>query len=58
MVKFTKSKNETGGPTSAIGIMQFFDADSKSPKMSPYFIVIATAIFIVAIVAIKLMLRA
>ncbi|VVB74885.1 Sec61beta family protein [uncultured archaeon] len=57
MVKFTKSKNETGGPTSAIGIMQFFDADSKSPKLSPYFVVVATAIFVVIIVAIKLMIR-
>ena len=58
MVKFTKSKADTSGPSSAIGIMRFFDADSKSPKLNPYFVIAAIAIMIIAILAIKLMSRA
>ena len=49
MVKFTKSRPESGGgPSSAIGIMRFFDADSKSPKLSPYFILGLSIVFIIA----------
>ena len=35
MVKFTKNKSTPGGggPSSAIGITRFFDAESKSPKL-------------------------
>jgi preprotein translocase subunit Sec61beta len=48
MVKFTKNKSAPGsGPSSAIGIMRFFDADSKSPKLSPYFILGASIVFII-----------
>jgi preprotein translocase subunit Sec61beta len=50
MVKFTKNKAAPGGgPSSAIGITRFFDADSKSPKLSPYFVVGATIVFIAII---------
>jgi preprotein translocase subunit Sec61beta len=50
MVKFTKNKAAPGGgPSSAIGITRFFDADSKSPKLSPYFVVGATIVFIIII---------
>ena len=50
MVKFTKNKPSAGGgPSSAIGITRFFDADSKSPKLSPYFVVGATIVFILII---------
>jgi len=55
MVKFTKRKPTGPGPSSAIGITRFFDAESKSPKLSPYFILIATIIFIVLLIAIHLM---
>ena len=50
MVKFTKNKPSAGGggPSSAIGIMRFFDADSKSPKLSPYFVLGASIVFVVA----------
>jgi len=55
MVKFVKNKPSEagGGPSSAIGIMRFFDADSKSPKLNPYFIVGAIAIFIILILLLK-----
>jgi preprotein translocase subunit Sec61beta len=55
MVKFFKSKpaEGSGGPSSAIGIMRFFDADSKSPKLNPYFVVGAIIIFIVLILILK-----
>ncbi len=44
MVKLIKGKRTTG-PSSAIGLMRFFDADTKSPKLSPEFIM--GAIFVV-----------
>ncbi|MFA5126108.1 MAG: preprotein translocase subunit Sec61beta [archaeon] len=55
MVKFIKNKPSEagGGPSSAIGIMRFFDADSKSPKLNPYFVVGAIAIFIILILLLK-----
>ncbi|MCX6801132.1 MAG: preprotein translocase subunit Sec61beta [Candidatus Diapherotrites archaeon] len=57
MVKFVKSKAATPGPSSAIGITRFFDADTKGPKLSPYFVIGITFILIVAIVVIKLITR-
>jgi len=50
MVKFTKNKPQIagGGPSSAIGIMRFFDADSKSPKLSPHFVLAVSIIFVIA----------
>ena len=50
MVKFTKNKPSAdgGGPSSAIGIMRFFDADSKSPKLSPYFVLGVSLVFVIA----------
>ena len=50
MVKFTKNKPQAagGGPSSAIGIMRFFDADSKSPKLSPHFVLAVSIIFVIA----------
>ncbi|MFA6268728.1 MAG: preprotein translocase subunit Sec61beta [archaeon] len=55
MVKFIKSKpsDAGGGPSSAIGIMRFFDADSKSPKLSPYFIVAVIVIVIILALILK-----
>jgi len=59
MVKFVKNKPSEagGGPSSAIGIMRFFDADSKSPKLHPYFVVGAIIVFIVLIVLMKILLK-
>jgi len=60
MVKFVKSRPEDagGGPSSAIGIMRFFDADSKSPQLNPYFMVGVIAVFVVAILILKVLWRA
>jgi preprotein translocase subunit Sec61beta len=49
MVKFTKNKPQAGGPSSAIGITRFFDAESKSPKLSPYFVVAVSIAFIIIV---------
>ena len=54
-MKFVKNKPTTGGPSSAIGITRFFDAESKSPKMSPYFIVGATVVLIVILIVMHMM---
>ncbi len=55
MVKFTKRAAQSSGPSSSIGIMRFFDADSKSPKLNPYFVVAAIIVFIVLILVLGLM---
>ncbi|MBN2127492.1 MAG: preprotein translocase subunit Sec61beta [Candidatus Diapherotrites archaeon] len=39
------------GPSSAIGILNFFDADTSGPKLSPEFVLLVTVAFIVVIVA-------
>jgi preprotein translocase subunit Sec61beta len=57
MVKFTKSRASTPGPSSAIGITRFFDADTKGPKMSPYFVVGATFALIIGIIILKIFTR-
>ncbi|MFA5763205.1 MAG: preprotein translocase subunit Sec61beta [archaeon] len=55
MVKFTKNKaSQGGGPSSAIGITRFFDADSKSPKLSPYFVIGVAIAIIILMLALKL----
>jgi preprotein translocase subunit Sec61beta len=54
MVKFTKSKpTPGGGPSSALGITRFFDAESKSPKLSPYFVAGLIIVFIIIILVAK-----
>jgi preprotein translocase subunit Sec61beta len=55
MVKFTKNKAAPGGgPSSAIGITRFFDAESKSPKLSPYFVMGVSVAIIIVMLALKL----
>lgn len=54
MVKFIKNKSTEGGPSSAIGIMRFFDANTKSPQLNPYFIMIAIIIIIVAAIVLQI----
>lgn len=54
MVKFVRNKAQSGGgPSSALGITRFFDAESKSPKLSPYFVIGVT----IAVIIIMLILR-
>ena len=52
MVKL-KHGTPTTGPSSSLGIMRFFDADTAGPKISPEAIVVISAIFIIAVLIIK-----
>jgi preprotein translocase subunit Sec61beta len=56
MVKFVKNKSTEGGPSSAIGIMRFFDANTKSPQLNPYFVMIAIILIVVAMIVIQMMM--
>ena len=39
------------GPSSALGIMRFFDADTSGPKLSPEFVVgIAIALIVIVLI--------
>jgi len=60
MVKFVKNRPAEGGggPSSAIGIMRFFDADSKSPKLNPYFVMGIIVAFILGIIILKFVFKA
>ncbi len=60
MVKFVKSRPAEGGggPSSAIGIMRFFDADSKSPKLNPYFVGGIIIAFVIGIIILKFVFKA
>ncbi len=40
MVKLKKGKQGSSGPSSSIGLMRFFDSESKGPKFSPEFVVV------------------
>ena len=53
-MKFKKNKPSAGGPSSSIGIMRFFDTDIGGPKLTPEFITIAAAAFIVIVLVVKL----
>lgn len=56
-MKFIKSSSDRSvGPSSALGIIRFFDADSKSPQLSPYFVVAMTIVFLIIILILKRML--
>ena len=48
-MKFTKTGGASSGPSSAIGIMRFFDTDSGGPKISPEFVVGIAVVFTLAI---------
>ena len=54
MVKLKKGPSVTG-PSSSLGIMRFFDADTAGPKMTPEFVVAASVAVIIIVVALKLM---
>lgn len=57
MVKFIKNKPQSGGgPSSSIGITRFFDAENKSPKISPYFVLGLIIIFIIILLVLKFVL--
>ena len=54
MVKLKRGPS-VSGPSSSLGIMRFFDADTAGPKMTPEFVVGASIAVIIIVVALKLM---
>ncbi|MCX6801824.1 MAG: preprotein translocase subunit Sec61beta [Candidatus Diapherotrites archaeon] len=53
MVKLRKGR-ATSSPSSTIGLMRFFDAESHAPKLSPQFVLAAAAaIAIIWIILLK-----
>ncbi|MFH1391040.1 MAG: SEC61-beta family protein [Candidatus Diapherotrites archaeon] len=53
-MKFNSSP-QSSGPSSAIGIMRFFDTDTGGPKMSPEFVVGLAIVFTVVVMAFHIM---
>ena len=56
MVKFIKNRAQNTGPSSAIGITRFFDAESKSPKISPYFVIGVSIVVIIIVLALRIIM--
>ncbi|MDD5162866.1 MAG: preprotein translocase subunit Sec61beta [Candidatus ainarchaeum sp.] len=52
MVKFQSGPN-VSGPSSSIGIMRFFDAETPGPKITPEFFIGLAIIVIVVLLVIK-----
>ncbi|HLC93286.1 MAG TPA: preprotein translocase subunit Sec61beta [archaeon] len=53
-MKFNTAPRADSGPSSSIGIMRFFDADSGGPKISPEFVVGVAVVFTLAIAMLRL----
>lgn len=53
MVKLTSSGPGLSGPSSSIGIMRFFDADTKGPKLTPEFVIGLAVAFIALVLAVQ-----
>lgn len=56
MVKFVKNKSTESGPSSAIGIMRFFDANTKSPQLNPYFVMAAVIVIVAGMIVLQMMM--
>ena len=54
MVKLKKGK-QVSSPSSTIGLMRFFDAETKGPKISPQFVIALSAVLILMIVVMHIM---
>ncbi len=54
MVKLTQGPS-ISGPSSSIGIMRFFDVDTKGPKLTPEFVVGLAIAVIVLVFIVKFM---
>ncbi|HZX34244.1 MAG TPA: SEC61-beta family protein [archaeon] len=52
-MKFTQSQGSSG-PSSAIGILRFFDTDSGGPKISPEFVLGVAVIFTLIIAGLRI----
>ncbi|MEK6821094.1 MAG: hypothetical protein AABY11_01700 [archaeon] len=51
MVKFTQSKPEAAGPSTAIGVQRFFDTDNGGPPLTPTMVFAAAIIVCVVFIA-------
>lgn len=54
MVKMT-SGPAVSGPSSSIGIMRFFDVDTKGPKLTPEFVLGLSIAFVVIVLGAKML---
>lgn len=57
-MKFEKPKNLPSGgagPSSAIGIMRFFDIEAGGPKLSPEFVLVVAVVFVAGMIALHFM---
>ncbi|MCD6479069.1 MAG: preprotein translocase subunit Sec61beta [Candidatus Diapherotrites archaeon] len=57
MVKLRKGKRAYG-PSSTLGIMRFFDTETRAPKLTPEFVVAASLAFIALILVWHIMVAA
>ncbi len=55
MVKLKRGP-AVSGPSSALGIMRFFDADTAGPKLSPEFVIGVCVVLILVVVGAKIFL--
>ena len=53
MVKLNRSPG-VSGPSSSLGIMRFFDADTAGPKLTPEFVIIVSIVLIAVVVGAKM----
>jgi preprotein translocase subunit Sec61beta len=53
-MRFQRSQN-TGGPSSSVGITRFFDTDMSGPKMTPEFVLGLSVAFIILMFALKML---
>jgi len=53
MVKLNRGP-AVSGPSSSLGIVRFFDADTSGPKLTPEFVVVIAVALIALVVVIKL----
>ncbi len=56
-MKMTQTGGGVSGPSSSIGIIRFFDVESGGPKVTPEFIVGASIVFALVLVAFKIVGR-
>ncbi|HIH16330.1 MAG TPA: preprotein translocase subunit Sec61beta [Candidatus Diapherotrites archaeon] len=53
-MKFQRTSGGVSAPSSSIGIMRFFDADTAGPKLTPEFVVLFAGAFSAIVLAIHL----
>ena len=54
MVKLNRGP-AVSGPSSSLGLMRFFDADTAGPKLTPEFIVGVAVVVLIVLVVAKMM---